>query len=278
MIRDLRVRGRRKLLFFDVLRLSMCKNAATRFIFILTMLSLLVVSPASSIVTKPSVPEFTLTYLDNSYDVQSTTTSTIDPYTGKVITSTVPGYHVKNTSLQIIITNQPFTSYKDENDSNINLYYDVRSKGHFEENWYNANPSLDSYYLFNSNSPTTIISKSINLSADSQIDYQVRALVGKFVRVYGTPVPGFGGVVPYHDVFIGVGEASDWSNTQTITIPASGSTSTPGSSSGTSTNPGQSGGSASGLDFFGVAVAALVVLAVVALLAVGAVLIRRKTR
>jgi hypothetical protein len=32
------------------------------------------------------------------------------------------------------------------------------------------------------------------------------------------------------------------------------------------------------LDFFGVAVAALVVLAVVALLAVGAVLIRRKTR
>lgn len=32
---------------------------------------------------KPSAPEFTLKYVDNSYDVPPIATSTIDPYTGK---------------------------------------------------------------------------------------------------------------------------------------------------------------------------------------------------
>lgn len=40
--------------------------------------------------SKPSVPEFTVKLVDNSYDVPPTQTT--DPYTG---TKTIPGYHVK---------------------------------------------------------------------------------------------------------------------------------------------------------------------------------------
>lgn len=57
--------------------------------------------PAS--IPTPSVPEFTLKYVDNSYDVPSSTTTTTDPYTGEQTITTEPGYHVANETIEVTI-------------------------------------------------------------------------------------------------------------------------------------------------------------------------------
>ena len=75
---------------------------------------------AAAQVSKPPVPEFTLKYVDTSYDVPQT--SSIDPYTRNETIKA--GYHV-NKSLELTIKNQPA----------YDLFYNVRYKGHFEDNW-----------------------------------------------------------------------------------------------------------------------------------------------
>ena len=74
---------------------------------ILAISSLMVVRLASSAITKPSVPEFTVKFVDASYNVP--TTSSIDPFTGQNVTN--EGYHVENRTIELIIKNQPFASY-----------------------------------------------------------------------------------------------------------------------------------------------------------------------
>jgi archaellum component FlaG (FlaF/FlaG flagellin family) len=108
-------------------------------------------------ISKPSVPEFNVTIVSYPYDVPSKTTTTIDEYTGKETTTTQPGYHVENKSIEIIIKNQPFTpynltkytyyyrdfekngsidgSYTVDNNKTVNFYFNVQVKGHFGENW-----------------------------------------------------------------------------------------------------------------------------------------------
>ena len=176
---------------------------------------------------KPSVPEFTLRYIDNSYITTPTTTGTTDPYTGQVTTSTAPGKYVENKSVQVIITNPPFTSYKDENGIDINLYYQVFFKGHFEDVWSSVSQYPGRYNLYNSDSALTVIPVPVyNISEGGQVDVKVMALTGKFVTVYDPPVAAFPNTSS-HEEFIG--EASEWSAIQTITIPdgASKTTDTP---------------------------------------------------
>ena len=87
---------------------SMSKALALMLFTLLAFSSLSVVSSVfAQSIPKPSVPEFTLKYIDNSYDVPPSTTTTIDQYTGKEIVTTTPGYHVENKSIEITITNQP---------------------------------------------------------------------------------------------------------------------------------------------------------------------------
>ena len=85
-----------------------------------------------------SPPEFTVRLVAHPYDVPPTTTTTIDQYTGKEIVTTTPGYHVENKSIEITVTNQPFIPYTDAEGHLINLYYNVRFKGHFgeESDWW----------------------------------------------------------------------------------------------------------------------------------------------
>ena len=99
----------------------------------LAVSSLIMVETASAqSIPKPSVPEFTLTFVDHPYDVPPKYST--DPYTGKNVT-TQDGYRAQNRSIEVIIINQPFTPYEDSNGNQIYLFYNVSIKGHYENNW-----------------------------------------------------------------------------------------------------------------------------------------------
>jgi hypothetical protein len=217
-------------------------------VFVLAVPSLLIIQPANAqTIPKPSVPDFTLKYVDNSYDVPATV-STPNPYTNE--TTILPGYHVSNKSIEVIITNQPF-AYSN-NDSTYHLYYNVQSKPHFGGNWteryplivrpnspYNWDNKSWSYskYLTNEfysplpsqpNAEYTIVSYDLNgdnyydfsdLPSNAQIDFQVEAIVGHDSQAWYIQhpfTPEYGG---FYEPAIAYDADSGWSNTQTVSIP-----------------------------------------------------------
>jgi hypothetical protein len=144
----------------------MSKPAILLLIADLLASSLITVDFVLASIPKPSVPEFNLKFVDNSYDVPSTYSP--DPYTGKNV-MTQAGYHVQNKSLEVTIKNQLFTNYKDATGNNIMLYYDVSWKGHFEDYWKSFNSTKQMYLVASSslmadnilvypNSPSTVLS------------------------------------------------------------------------------------------------------------------------
>lgn len=210
----------------------MRSSIALVFILILTASSLTMVKPAWA-QTKPAVPEFTLKYVDNSYDVPPT--YSIDPYTGQNITIQA-GYRVQNKSIEVIIRNQPFTVYN----SPLTLFYNIGCKGHFAEYWSYLNFSLGHFTvasnslkvdgsLVSPNAEFTVVTYALggnngtdqysfwlrDSSEGGQVDFQVQALMGYYTTHESTPVPGFR--QGYYQVF--TGDGSGWSETQTITIP-----------------------------------------------------------
>jgi len=181
-------------------------------------------------ITKPSIPEFTLKYVDNSYYVPPT--YGIDQYTGQTIVKQ-EGYLVDNRTLQFTIKNQPFTSYNDSNGNHIALYYNFRYKGTCGNDWSYYPDTSRTYGYYTGEFPDTSASNSdftvimINLRALTiptgvKVEFQVQAIMGYIdIESTGMMAGGFCGFA---------GERSDWSNTQTITIDANGSTSTPNTS------------------------------------------------
>ena len=160
--------------------------------------------------TTPSVPEFTAAYVDHSYDVPPT--YGIDPYTGKTIV-TAGGYHVDNKTIDVTIKNQPFTPYLDGNNT-VNLFYNIRSKGHFED-WDTANSgTFDQNEIQVSPGSYTTVSffmQYSNISPGGQIDFQVQAVLSYVSKTYnGDCLTG--------SQTITVAQSA-WSNTQTVTIP-----------------------------------------------------------
>jgi hypothetical protein len=75
------------------------------------------------------VPELTVEFVNHSYDIPSTTTSTINPYTVENIVTTKEGYHIQNDSFVISIKSQQPLASSQEKGTIINLYYVVQSKG-----------------------------------------------------------------------------------------------------------------------------------------------------
>jgi hypothetical protein len=147
--------------------------------------------------SKPSVPEFTVKFVDRSYDVPSTKNT--DPYTGK--TTTQPGYHVEEKEIEISIKNQNYP---------IKLMYNIRTKGHFEEQWNEMFSVGGSMYPYQSDSKYTIITTSPNNYPDgARVDFQVEAMSGGISQEVYSGLGSF-------DYFDGV--TSGWSKTQTITI------------------------------------------------------------
>lgn len=185
------------------------------------MLSSLVVMASTSgqATSKPSAPEFNVKYVTNAYDVPPTTSSTTDPYTGKTVTTTTPGYRVEEKSIQITVTNQPFTPYTDANGNSINLFYNVRYRGHFgdESSW--ITPFYEAIrngeYGFTqknpqSNSQFTVITIPSEFRAGDAVDFQVQTMEGFHTPWEPLPIPM--GTSKFS------GKSSDWSSTQTITI------------------------------------------------------------
>jgi hypothetical protein len=184
-----------------------------------------------------SPPEFTVKLVAHPYDVPPTTTTTIDQYTGKEIVTTTPGYHVENKSIEITVTNQLFTPYADAEGHLINLYFNVRFKGHFgqESDWEEPfhKPIRNGIYGTTkqhpqSNSEYTLISFPSEFQDGDVVDFQVQTLEGFYTPWEPLLIPM--GTSQF------TGETSDWSSTQTLNIgevqvptpsPATTPTSTP---------------------------------------------------
>lgn len=108
---------------------NLSKTIALALILVLATSSIMLVGSSSEqSIPKPSIPEFTISVTDHSYDVPTTTTTTTD-LDGRIITKTTPGYHAINGSITLSIKNQPFTPYYDSDGYPINLYYHIRVKG-----------------------------------------------------------------------------------------------------------------------------------------------------
>jgi len=191
-------------------------------------------------IPKPSIPEYSVKFVDNSYDEPPT--YEIDPYTGENVTH--PSYHVKLINLEMTIKNQPFSPYYDADSGwNISFYYNIRIKGYYSEDWTELYRPSDGYPT-QSDSEYTVISlgtlgenglslvtnaKMIDVHSGGQVDFQVEAMIGYVSRVYD---PNATGIDIYPWWF--TGETSGWSNTQTITISES---QTPTPSPATSPTP-----------------------------------------
>lgn len=199
------------------------KSSTLILIFILAASSLIMVETACAQITKPSVPEFTVEYVNHPFDISPT--STIDPYTGKTVI-TQEGGTFDNMSVEFKIKNQPFTSYLDASGNWTSLYYNIRFKGHYESEWkyYPVNPTdygsaahptdpvqtgaRGSGYINASPSDYTVISLPnwrLTVPAGGQVDSQVQALIGHDnKRDFGEGQ--FGRIITYYFE----GESSDW--------------------------------------------------------------------
>jgi hypothetical protein len=172
-------------------------------------------------IPKPSTPEFTLKFVNNSYDIPPK--YKVDEFSGQEVLVQA-GQHFENKSIQIIIKNQPFTSLI-TNGHEIDLYYNASWKGHYGDEWryseFNYRSSGSDYsvitimpnvqYLgFIDNQPSWIGDVS-----QGDFDFQVQAFIGYWTQAVDTRVPMFGAT--YYEVW--TGQISDWSSIQTITIP-----------------------------------------------------------
>lgn len=210
---------------------SIGKSFALVLIVVMAMSSLSVMmvkfASAQSFNT-PSVPEFSVRYVDNSYYASNPITIT-DQYGNSRV---VQGY-VENKTVEFSIKNQAFTSYTipyNSSDSSntgqtVNLMFNIRTKVHSGDNWMYVTHLSDGYLKQSDTNFTTASYQldylfPISIPYGMEVDFQVQALIG-YVHRY--PIIN-------SDTFNGT--ESDWSSIQTLTIP---STSTSISPSPTST-------------------------------------------
>jgi hypothetical protein len=183
---------------------------------------------ARSSMPTPSVPEFIVKLVNNSYFVPPIYGT--DPYTGQSVVTSA-GHYVENESIEVIIQNQPFTPYWTIINSvnyTINLYFGVNSKGHFAQDWPNLNPQeyqAEDY----ASQYTDVLEYTNNIPSSGQIDFQVQAFIGYIYTNYTGPPSSYGyiGLERSFTKYLFNGTESGWSNTQTITIGASTPVATP---------------------------------------------------
>lgn len=217
-----------------VVKLTVC------LIVILAIFSQLIVTTVyAQSIPKPAVPEFTVSFVDRSYTVPITATQTTDPFTGEQVTHTSGGQYVKNQTIDVKIRNPSVASVTLPNGTVANLYYTVRTKGHFSnywptspvDPWTSLTENGESFTrVFASTSDYTIVTLVIGSKNDiimgysdvyiplgGQEDFQVKASLGYQYTTYNMLYPVGSAFVSYTD--------SDWSNTQTITLEETSSVS-----------------------------------------------------
>jgi hypothetical protein len=212
-------------------------------VVILAVSSLIMIESAfAQSIPKPSVPEFTIRFVNASY-----TMTTTNSYNGQIKTQ-----QISNNSIEVVIKNHPF-SYAN---NSYHVYFNLRVKPHFENTswWVDAYPltnytsspaDANGVYSFawfvSSGSPNqssteqTLITLPLHevalgydlgtilmsIPTNGQIDFQVEALVGhnseEWTRINYSPyfheneTFGFVPAVAYDST-------SGWSNTQTINL------------------------------------------------------------
>lgn len=168
------------------------------------------------------IPEFTIQLADHSYDVPTTTTTSIDPYTGNETVTTHPGYHVSNKTIDLTIPNQPHRSEFVPHQYGVNLYYDIRTKGHYATDWtelYTANVDTNTLPIAPNASYTTVsIPQNYRLNGTGIVDFQMRAING---TVYAT-LPGTPTAFCYWRY-----QASGWSSIRTVNLSDGSISNTP---------------------------------------------------
>lgn len=188
-------------------RISKASSLLLTIIIALSCLTFLTVKPASAqSIPTPSAPAFTLTLEGPS--LQHNTTYQLDPNTGQVVADL--GFTNQYTSVVLTIKNQPFDS------ANGKLYYGIQVKNQNTGNqWQNV--TYDGPYPEQSSDSNTTILRlniqgqwSLPSIAGYKTDIRVQALLGNF---YYGHVHILGG-------WMFSGQVSDWSNPQTINIPA----------------------------------------------------------
>jgi hypothetical protein len=206
---------------------TMQKRFALPVILVLTLLSLILVNSASAQTqTQLPVPEFALQIADHSYDVAPT--FTIDPYTGQNQTAS-DGYHVEKRFINVVITNPNSTSFTDANGNVVKLYYNVRERGHFYQDWTNYDPTADSNlaptdtqfttipYGFGNENPGGFSIFLGYIAPGGMVDFQVQAIEGYYTQVQTNSSDGYCWRIQEYNVFAQTG-TSGWSSTQTITV------------------------------------------------------------
>jgi hypothetical protein len=210
---------------------SISKTAPILLVLILASASSFIIlhSASAQSTLNPSVPEFTVKYVDLSYNTQAV--YGIDQYTGKTVVKE-ESYHVDNRSLQFTIKNQPFTTYTDPSGNQTGLYYNFRIKGAYGTEW--------EYYPFapngwttrryggilggtNPESPADLAQSS---AGDTIITFQIPGVyrvpqTGAQIEVQAQALIGY--MVPSDymmagHVYIFTGQYGDWSSSQTVTV------------------------------------------------------------
>jgi hypothetical protein len=158
-------------------------------------------------IPKPSVPEFTLHLVGPSFT--RNTTYSVDSNIGQIVADI--GYTNKYSYVILILKNQPF------NPSYGSLYYNVQIKNQntLYKNWtvltYDGpNPKQTTDSDFTNISLRIEGQGGLQNLAGTQTDIQVQAMLGDFYYGHSNYFGGW--------EFTGV--TSDWSNTQTVSIPS----------------------------------------------------------
>jgi hypothetical protein len=184
--------------------------------------------------------------VNHPFDIPSTTpTYSIDPYTGetKLQNPGSSGYRFDNWTIELWISNKQFY-YPSDGSTNFHLYYNVRTKGHFEQNWrelyspfhglHSGNSSDRGAFIPNgrpaqSNNVYTVITYSAysppyyaypqeTYPPNAQVDFQISAVLGHDSQIFVNDHPLLPMLVGHEEYAIAFDIQSDWSNTQTITI------------------------------------------------------------
>jgi hypothetical protein len=162
----------------------------------------------------PPTPEFTIQYIDYSFEVTPTTPpNSIPP-------QNLPSYPVDNRTIILSIKTPTLTTnYTDI--PNEAVYYNVRYKNHSATDWITFYPSVVGYPTMDLTSNITKITYTENSFLKyvwekisykgGTFDFQAQTLIGK-----AGLIPQDTAVKPWYFS----GKTSDWSSTQIITIPS----------------------------------------------------------